>query len=158
MKYRAKIALFALFLVFVLLVIYVTELYLQTATIHTLNIVERIIRRLTLFSGEYLFFIGTTYISLLLLKRKKWLKAIIIFFVGVLWVGIHLSIFGFIGHLGVDSFAEARSFDIDEAKFWLRTLPSILQFELSAEFFARRIEKNDLFLKYLNSTLGISFN
>ena len=135
MKYRAKIALFAICLVLVLLVTYVTELYLQTATIHTLNIVERIIRRLTLFSGEYLFFIGTTYISLLLLKRKKWLKAIIIFFVGVLWVGIYKSIFGFIGQLGRDSFAEARSFDIDEAKFWLRTLPSIVQFKLSAQLF-----------------------
>ena len=27
-----------------------------------------------------------------------------------------------------------------------------------AEFFARKIEKNDLFLKYLESTIGISFN
>ena len=113
------------------LVIYVTVPYFQT----DLNIEARIIRRLKLFSGQYLFFIGTTYISLLLLKRKKWLKAIIIFFVGVLWVGIYKSIFGFIGRLGTDSFAEARSFDIIEAKYWLETLPSILQFELSAELF-----------------------
>jgi glucan phosphoethanolaminetransferase (alkaline phosphatase superfamily) len=70
-----------------------------------------------------------------LLKRKKWLKAIIIFFVGVLWVGIHDSIFGFIGGFGADSFVEARSFDIDEAKFWLGTLPSILRFQLSAQLF-----------------------
>jgi glucan phosphoethanolaminetransferase (alkaline phosphatase superfamily) len=70
-----------------------------------------------------------------LLKRKKWLKAIITFFVGVLWLGIHNSIFGFIGYLGADSFAEARSFDIDEAKFWLRTLPAIFQFKLSTQLF-----------------------
>ena len=143
MKRRTKILLFSIFLiclVLIIYVIYVTVPYLQT----DLNIEARIIRRLKLFSGQYLFFIGTTYMSLLLLKRKKWLKAIIIFFVGVLWVGIYKSIFGFIGRLGTDSFAEARSFDIIEARYWLETIPSILQFELSAEFFARRIEKNDL--------------
>lgn len=72
--------------------------------------------------GEYLFFIGTTHLSLLLLRQKKWIKAKLMFAVGVLWVVLHEPLTTFVENLGGDSFAEAQAFDIDEALFWLDTL------------------------------------
>jgi len=67
------------------------------------------------------------------LKQKKWLKATLIFFIGVLWVGSYDSVFGFVNGLGVDSFAESRSFDIEEAKFFLSTLIPIFRFNYSIQ-------------------------
>lgn len=129
--HHIKIILISLFLICLALFIYLTTPYFQT----NVDIIKKIINKLTLFSGQYLFLIGTTYMSFLLLKRKKWFKATLVFFAGALWVVIYKSIFGFISRLGKDSFSEANSFDIVEAKYWLETLPSILQFELSIELF-----------------------
>ena len=73
-------------------------------------------------SGEYLFFIGTTYLSLLLLRRKKRIGALLVFALGVTWASYHGSTMDFVGNLGSDSLSEARHFDLNEAKFWLETL------------------------------------
>ncbi|HYE40742.1 MAG TPA: sulfatase-like hydrolase/transferase, partial [Ramlibacter sp.] len=72
--------------------------------------------------GEYLFFIGTTHCALLLLRRKKWIKATLVFGAGIAWVSLHAPVTHFVENLGGDSFAEAQAFDLDEAVFWLKTL------------------------------------
>ncbi|MFD2367402.1 sulfatase-like hydrolase/transferase [Pseudoduganella sp. GCM10020061] len=73
-------------------------------------------------SGEYLFFIGTTYLSLLLLRQNRWLLAPLVFGAGVAWASYHGSIMDFVGNLGGDSLSEAQHFDLAEARFWLETL------------------------------------
>ncbi|HEU4853169.1 MAG TPA: sulfatase-like hydrolase/transferase [Telluria sp.] len=72
--------------------------------------------------GEYLFFIGTTHLSLLLLRQKKWIKAKLMFLAGILWVSFHAPLTRFVTNLGGDSFSEAQAFDVDEAVFWAQTL------------------------------------
>lgn len=74
---------------------------------------------LTFKTSEYLFFIGTIYLSLLCLKKKRWILAKMIFLVGCLWVALHKPFYGFIQNLGGDSFAEVNHFDWHEAIFWL---------------------------------------
>ncbi|HEU4853170.1 MAG TPA: phosphoethanolamine transferase [Telluria sp.] len=72
--------------------------------------------------GEYLFFIGTTHIALLQLRRKNWIRAGLIFAAGVAWASFYGSSVYFLSNLGGDSLSEAQSFDIAEARFWLQTL------------------------------------
>jgi len=73
-------------------------------------------------SAEYLFFIGTTFISLLLLNKHKWIIAKLVFLLGVAWIVFYKPIYVLITNLGIDSFNEARDFDIEEAKFWISTV------------------------------------
>lgn len=73
-------------------------------------------------SGEYLFFIGATYIAALLLRKRYWLWSALSFAVGTLWLTFHLPVTLYLESLGVDSFAEANNFDLKEAHFWLQTL------------------------------------
>ena len=72
--------------------------------------------------GEYLFFIGTVYLSLLLLKKRCWIGAGGAFLLGVVWLAFHLPVSLYLESLGVDSFAETKNFNLGEARFWLQTL------------------------------------
>lgn len=76
--------------------------------------------------GEYLFFIGTTYFALLLLRRKKWIRAPLVFGAGILWASFYGSAMDFVGNLGSDSVSEAQNFDLSEAWFWLQTLRQMI--------------------------------
>lgn len=80
-------------------------------------------------SAEYLVFIGTTLLSLVLIRNKKWIWAKIIFILGLAWVLIHKPLSDFLNKIGLDSFSEAKNFDINEAKFWLYTLIPELKIE-----------------------------
>ncbi|HVN41260.1 MAG TPA: phosphoethanolamine transferase [Steroidobacteraceae bacterium] len=81
-------------------------------------------------AGDYLVFIGTTCIALLLLARRRWIAGQIAFLLGLVWVLFYDSAVDYINDLGVDSFAEAKSFGFDEARFWLKTMNS----QLHAQF------------------------
>lgn len=73
-------------------------------------------------SGEYLFFIGATWLALLLAGRRRWIAALATFASGVGWITFHLPVSLYLASLGPDSFAESRGFNIDEARFWLNSL------------------------------------
>lgn len=85
--------------------------------------------------GSYLFYVGTTLISLQYLRQRKWVKAKIVFLAGLLWIAAVNSITGFFGNLGADSFHEAQSFDLKEAQFWLHTFWIQLGFSLHIRTF-----------------------
>ncbi|MDB5886662.1 MAG: hypothetical protein JWR74_2833 [Polaromonas sp.] len=82
-------------------------------------------------SGEYLFFIGAAYAGLLLLKKRRWLGATAAFMLGVGWLAFHLPVTLYLESLGVDSFAETRNFNVEEAKFWFQTLRETIYPDLS---------------------------
>ena len=73
-------------------------------------------------SGEYLFFIGAVYVSLVLLKKRRWTGAGAVFLLGMAWLALHLPVSLYLESLGVDSFAETKNFNLEEARFWLHTL------------------------------------
>lgn len=77
-------------------------------------------------SGEYLFFTGTTYFALLLLRRRKWMGSALAFGAGVLWASYYGSAMDFVGNLGSDSISEAQNFELSEAWFWLQTLRQMI--------------------------------
>lgn len=86
---------------------------------------------------EYFFFVGATYLSLLLLARKKWVAATFSFLLGLGWAVFHASVSAFLRSIGMDSFAEAQNFDYEEAKFWLETVGKVIEpsFKLETLFF-----------------------
>jgi hypothetical protein len=81
-------------------------------------------------AGAYLVFIGTTCIALLLLTRRRWIAAKVTFLLGLLWIVFFESAVDYLNSLGVDSFAEARNFDLQEAGFWMRTMGGQLHAQL----------------------------
>lgn len=80
---------------------------------------------------EYLFFIGTTLLSLLLISERRWAAAIGAFAAGILWITFLPSVAYYLRSIGVDSFAEAESFGFEEAKFWLQTVSQVVHQELN---------------------------
>ncbi|MGZ3762990.1 MAG: sulfatase-like hydrolase/transferase, partial [Mucilaginibacter sp.] len=76
--------------------------------------------------SEYLFFIGTLIISLLLLRDRKWISANITLSAGCVWVAFHDSTTTWLYALGIDSFSETHDFDWNEALFFVKTLQNIL--------------------------------
>lgn len=82
-------------------------------------------------SGEYLFFIGAVYASLLLLKKRRWIGAAAAFLAGIAWLAFHLPVSLYLESLGVDSFAETKNFNLDEARFWMQTLRETIYPDLS---------------------------
>lgn len=98
-------------------------------------------------SGAYLFYVGTTILSLQYLRLRKKLKSKVVFLVGILWIATFNSTVGFLGNLGTDSLHEAKSFDMKEALFWLQTF--LAQFKLSLPF--------KTFIQYSAIAFGIYF-
>jgi glucan phosphoethanolaminetransferase (alkaline phosphatase superfamily) len=96
------------------------------------SVSQDIAEHLSINAGLYLFYIGTTLISLHYLNQRKKLKAVFFTICGLIWVSSFKSTFGLIGNLGADSFHEANSFDASEAVFWLQTFFS--QFSISIHF------------------------
>lgn len=82
-------------------------------------------------SGEYLFFIGAVYASLLLLKKRRWTGAAAVFLLGIAWLAFHLPVSLYLESLGVDSFAETKNFNLEEAQFWFRTIRETISPDLS---------------------------
>jgi glucan phosphoethanolaminetransferase (alkaline phosphatase superfamily) len=74
------------------------------------------------FKREYIFIFGATLISIQLLQARRWIRAALVFSVGIAWGGYYGPLIIFISNIGADSFAEAKNFDIKEAKFWIATL------------------------------------
>ena len=72
-------------------------------------------------SDQYLFFIGVTIMSLRWLIQRDWLRTFIYSFLGTIWLGYWQSIVPFLRGLGVDSFHEVGSFELEEAIFWAQT-------------------------------------
>lgn len=83
--------------------------------------------------GEYLLYIGAVYLALLLATRRRWISATAAFAIGLLWLSVYLSIAVYVYSLSADSFAEARHFDFEEARFWLLTLNEAIHAELSVK-------------------------
>jgi glucan phosphoethanolaminetransferase (alkaline phosphatase superfamily) len=81
--------------------------------------------------AEYLFFIGTFIISLLLIERNKWIQASIFILLGIIWIAFHKSITTWLEPLGVDSFAELSKFDREEAIFYVNTIFTEIRPKLS---------------------------
>ncbi|MEO5658654.1 MAG: phosphoethanolamine transferase [Polaromonas sp.] len=67
----------------------------------------------------------------MLLKNRNWIYASITFLIGVSWLAYHLPVSLYLESLGVDSFAESKNFDLDEAKFWFQTLDEAIYPSLS---------------------------
>ena len=82
-------------------------------------------------SGEYLFFIGAVYAGLLLLKKRRWIWAAAAFLLGIAWLAFHLPVSLYLESLGVDSFAETKNFNLEEARFWFQTLRETIYPDLS---------------------------
>ncbi len=91
--------------------------------------------QLVALSGEYLFFIGATYIAVLLLSQQRWVWATLAFATATFWLTFHLPVTLYLESLGVDSFAEAQQFNWDEARFWLRTLGETIYPDFSTKKF-----------------------
>jgi glucan phosphoethanolaminetransferase (alkaline phosphatase superfamily) len=87
--------------------------------------------RLATQSPVYLFYVGATFISTHYLRRRQWLRALLVFTVGLIWAATHHSTFGFIASLGTDSFHELSSFDPKEALFWIDTISSQFRIEIT---------------------------
>jgi glucan phosphoethanolaminetransferase (alkaline phosphatase superfamily) len=83
--------------------------------------------------SEYLFFIGTLIISLLLLRERKWISANISLCAGCVWVAFHDSTTTWLYALGVDSFSETHDFDWNEALFFIKTVQNILHPNLTVK-------------------------
>ena len=97
---------------------------------------EHFVWQLLSLSGEYLFFIGATYIAVLLLQGRRWGWATAVFALAVVWLTFHLPVVLYLESLGADSFAETHDFDLDEALFWAQTLREAIQPDFSPKKFA----------------------
>ena len=95
-------------------------------------LIEKILFHLINYSSSYLIYVGAGIISLEYLLKGKWIKAIILFFTGLVWIGSYHSLITFLSQLGADSFQEVHNFDIKEAIFWFETF--FLQFEFYISF------------------------
>ena len=82
-------------------------------------------------SGEYLFFIGAVFAGLMLLKKSRWIGASALFLLAVAWLAFHLPLSLYLESLGVDSFAETKNFNLEEARFWFHTLRETIHPDLS---------------------------
>jgi len=78
-------------------------------------------------AAEPLFFVGAAFLALPALRRRRWGRAAGWFTAAFAWLAFYRSVAGFLGGLGADSFAEARAFDLDEARFWLTTLRDVVR-------------------------------
>lgn len=87
-------------------------------------------------TAEYLFFVGTTFLSMLYLQKRRWARATLVFLPGIAWLIFHRPVSGFLASLGVDSFAEAKDFDFEEAKFWITTMGNVIRPNLNVKLFA----------------------
>lgn len=78
-------------------------------------------------AAEYLFFVGATYLSLMLLQRRRRVGGLLCFSLGLAWLLFHLPVSLYLDSLGIDSFAETRHVDLHEAWFWLQTMGGAIE-------------------------------
>jgi hypothetical protein len=75
---------------------------------------------------ELMLIVGTTLFALLLLRRGKWILAIVVLLLGLAGGIYHASFELWLRSIGADSFEEAKSFSLVEAKFWLNTMSVVI--------------------------------
>lgn len=80
--------------------------------------------------AQNMFFAGTIFVASLLIGKGKYGAGKPIFLMGLLWMVTHKSITLFLNRIGVDSFAEAKNFDVVEARFWLSTIDEAVSVHL----------------------------
>jgi len=114
-------------------------------------LIEKILFHLINYSSSYLIYVGTTIISIEYLFRRKWIKSIILFLIGLVWVGSYYSLVSFLGQLGVDSFHEVHNFDVQEAIFWFETF-FFQFFMVSGRLFGSRREGQEFLKNQKNHT------
>lgn len=85
--------------------------------------------------AEYLFVIGASWLAMVLLTRRRWIAGLAVFAIGIGWLSFYLPVAVYLHSLGADSFAEARDFSLDEARFWMVTLAEGLHPEFSRRKF-----------------------
>ncbi|HWQ26863.1 MAG TPA: phosphoethanolamine transferase [Chlorobaculum sp.] len=74
-----------------------------------------------------LFIVGAVFILIIVIEKRKWISAGIVFIIGALWSLFYDPVTQFISSLGVDSFSEAKAgFSFEEAKFWFSTISQAL--------------------------------
>lgn len=100
------------------------------------HLLSKVAAKVTGNAAEYLFFVGTTFLALLQMQRRRWKRALLVFVPGIAWLAFHRPVSEFIDALGVDSFAEAKDFDLDEAMFWLTTLGDVVRPNPNVKLFA----------------------
>src|SRR4051812_34854479 len=82
-------------------------------------------------AGEYLFVLGAIYLAILLALRRRWVTAIFMFGLGVLWLSYYVPVEEYVKGLSSDSFIEAQHFDFDEARFWWLSLSERIYSDLN---------------------------
>ena len=135
-------------------------------------LLEKILFHLINYSSSYLIYTGCAIIALEYFFKGKWIKAIILFLTGLVWVGSYYSLITFLSQLGADSFQEVHNFDIQEAIFWFETFVLQFEFYISLRKFVLyiilfvvyfllkflytflRFQKNQIYIK---TSLGIMF-
>lgn len=86
--------------------------------------------------AEWLFFLGAAFLCLLSLQRRHPIRAASALLTGVAWFVVYRPFSSVLNSLGVDSFAETNDFDIEEAKFWLKTLGDVISLRVNVKLFA----------------------
>ena len=76
--------------------------------------------------SELAVFAATVFISITLVKKKRFISALVSLFLGILWTMYLKELLGFLDYLGADSLDEAREFNIQEALFLISTLKTSL--------------------------------
>lgn len=77
--------------------------------------------------NEYLFFLGASVGSAILIRLRKFVLSFLLISVGFSWVVFYKSFAEFIALVGVDSLSELNGFDISEASFWISTIVQIFK-------------------------------
>lgn len=80
---------------------------------------------------EYLFFIGSTCLSLIFVTEKRWAWAVAALVTGIVWISFHPSLSYYLGSIGVDSLSEVEHLNLTEALFWLQTMKQVLRSQLN---------------------------
>jgi glucan phosphoethanolaminetransferase (alkaline phosphatase superfamily) len=107
---------------------YVNSLeYLNIYTAELLKIVRPLM--LSRNRSEYLFFASAMLLSLFWFGSGRWFFAVLMLFLGMIWVFLESGFFLYLRELGVDSLLETNDFDGQEASFWFSSfLDSVRHF------------------------------
>lgn len=78
-------------------------------------------------AGEFLFYVGTIHLTLLLADQRRWTGALVTLLVAGTWLACNQSLSEYLDQLGDDSFAETASVSAEEARFWFSTLGDAIE-------------------------------
>ena len=120
-----RIALFSFIVaaMHILMLLTLKYVYMMAYVNHYVVLMTRLVsvETLSLNWSECLFF-GATFLSALLcIRKRRWVLATTLLVSGILWVFLESTFFIYFKDLGVDSLAEAKDFDHQEAAFWFES-------------------------------------